>query len=205
MTNKWYSFFKQILLKNEEKTDWTRFLLTHGERIASQIQNWMTIAAVAAAAEEGKNTEREEMSKRASMRANDHGSRVLGRSINEWICTRVPCNFYASVCLTLFVRVSVFFFIRLLFSAHSFLLWFPILHHHRERERDGRKRWVHLIRCANEMSSREKKTNLVDQKDWRWWLAMNSNFGWLHHMCVSADVCKIFFAPSLVCYRFFCW
>lgn len=167
MNNKWFPF-----------RDWmrTRFLLSLSElteRIASKIQLNDNKQQRRRAKRDRKNR----VSERAGMRANDHGSRVLRRSINECICTRVPCNFMsfcpsACVCLRFFLIRSFIFSLELSCCDFTF--------HISRRERGAGKCWV---RWMWDEQKRSRK-NWVDQKDWRWWLAMNFELVWLYHTCV---------------------
>lgn len=171
-----------------KETEWTRFLNWQNELRAKF--NWMTINSSG-----GERRKNERVSKRASMRANDHGSRVLRRSINECICTRVPCNFMY-LCPSAWVCLRFFVFIFVHFQLTVELLWFHISHHQskaKEKEMRGK-----MLSTVNVMMSRsEEEKNWVDQKDWRWWLAMNSNWlglAWLYHIC--ACVSALVFLPD---------
>lgn len=113
-------------------------------RIASKTQlNDNSSRSIVANQKKVNKKKNEQANKRCEQRANDHGSRVLRRSINECICTRVPCNFMfslsvyrspsLSLCVCVYLSVCVFYFVHFHF-AHS-CCFFDFT-----KEKDGEKK-----------------------------------------------------------------
>lgn len=191
MNNKWFPF---------RVFEWKRNRMNEISSLSEQNElrakfNWMTINSSG-----GERRKNERVSKRASMRANDHGSRVLRRSINECICTRVPCNFMY-LCPSAWVCLRFFVFIFVHFQLTVELLWFHISHH--QSERDAREN-VEYGECDDEQKWRRKK--LSWSKRLKMMIGYEFELVWLDlavsHVCVCVRSCVSarFLAPSLVYY-----
>lgn len=185
-----------------------RDLFSHWQNKLRAKFNWMTINS--SSERRRKKTHKRTRKKWASEQACEPTTMVPefseGRSMNAsahvyhvtiCFCSSVRPSVWVRVC----VCVSAFFF-SFIFSIQ----WFHISHRRRsERERDGGKCW------ARWMPTRwvEKKEKIwVDQKDWRWWLAMNSNWLAVSHVCacasaLSAYICQILGSFISILYRVF--
>lgn len=180
--NEWTTNDFHFESSSGKETEWTRFLNWQNELRAKF--NWMTINSSG-----GERRKNERVSKRASMRANDHGFRVLRRSINECICTRVPCNFMylcpsAWVCLRFFLHIRSF-------SAYS---WAVVISHFtstKAKEMRGK-----MLSTVNVMMSRseEEKTELIKKIEDDDWLWIRIGLTWLYHIC--ACVSALVFLPD---------